>query len=158
MKFRNGFVSNSSSSSFIVAFANIPSDAKELQKMLFGDIKVVDIYDYSVSTEQMAKIVFEDMQEDGAVIEDGEVTKEVNSGWFPGMPDYDYDWKDEKARDEYYSECDKAAEKLAKKFIEANRGSNIFIFEYCDNDGPVFSTMEHADIFSRLPHLKISKH
>lgn len=37
MKIRNGFVSNSSSSSFIVAFDRVPKSALELQGMLFGD-------------------------------------------------------------------------------------------------------------------------
>ena len=37
MKIRNGFVSNSSSSSFIVAFKKVPKSVAEMQKMLFGD-------------------------------------------------------------------------------------------------------------------------
>ncbi|KKK77527.1 hypothetical protein LCGC14_2852710, partial [marine sediment metagenome] len=37
MKIRQGFISNSSSSSFIVAFPKIPKNQNELQTMLFGD-------------------------------------------------------------------------------------------------------------------------
>jgi hypothetical protein len=158
MKIRNGFVSNSSSSSFVVAFKTVPTSVEEVKKMLFGDINSIDIYGYNITADQMAKVVFEDMQENGAVIDNKEIAKEVNSGWFPGMPDYDYNWKDRLAREEYYEKCDKAAEKLADEFMESNRGSSFFIFEYSDNDGPLYSTMEHGDIFSRLPHICISKH
>ena len=37
MKIRNGFVSNSSSSSFIVAFPEKPKSAEHVRKMMFGD-------------------------------------------------------------------------------------------------------------------------
>jgi hypothetical protein len=41
MKLRNGFVSNSSSSSFLVVFDNKPQSAEEIQKILFGDEKTI---------------------------------------------------------------------------------------------------------------------
>jgi hypothetical protein len=37
MKIRIGFVSNSSSSSFIVAFRNKPKTVEEIKKLMFGD-------------------------------------------------------------------------------------------------------------------------
>ena len=37
MKIRNGFVSNSSSSSFVVAFPKMPKDVQELKQILFWD-------------------------------------------------------------------------------------------------------------------------
>ena len=40
MKIRNGFVSNSSSSSFVVAFDKKPETVEELKKLLFGEEEV----------------------------------------------------------------------------------------------------------------------
>jgi hypothetical protein len=157
MRVRNGFVSNSSSSSFIVAFPLIPSTIQEVHKLLFGNVKAINIYGDDISTKQMAKIVFEDMKEDGFVSEK-EIIEEVKSGWFPGHPDLNFDWQDDKATEEYYEKCDKEGEKLAKKFIAANKDSHFFMFHYSDNDGPVYSTMEHGDIFSKIPNLRISHH
>lgn len=42
MKIRNGFVSNSSSSSFIVSFDKKPSSAEELREILFGDKEYIE--------------------------------------------------------------------------------------------------------------------
>jgi len=157
MKIRNGFVSNSSSSSFVVAFSSIPNSIEEVRKMLFGDAKSISIYGYSISTEDAAKTVFNDMQE-GCVTEEKKIAEEVGSGWFPGHPDHDYNWEDEEAREKYYEDCDKKAVEVTEEFLKANKGTNIFIFEYSDNDGQFFCVMEHAEIFFRLPYLYISKH
>ena len=52
MKIRNGFVSNSSSSSFILSFNEHPSNKETLKKELFGDQKILnDIYDDSVGID-----------------------------------------------------------------------------------------------------------
>ena len=61
MKHRPGFVSNSSSSSFVVAFDKIPENVKELQHMLFGNEKIFAGYENGYPVEEIAAIVFEDM-------------------------------------------------------------------------------------------------
>lgn len=64
MKIRAGFVSNSSSSSFIVAFKKIPESEQELHEMLFGKEQyIIKVYDeYSLSTMDIAKRVFNDLK------------------------------------------------------------------------------------------------
>lgn len=62
MKIRSGFVSNSSSSSFIVSFDKLPENAAAVQKLLFADEETVKLYDYVVPTSEMAEKVWGDIQ------------------------------------------------------------------------------------------------
>ena len=65
MKIRNGFVSNSSSSSFAVAFPRKPDSVEETLEILFGeDIEGnVTIYEKSLSKRRVAEIVFGDIND-----------------------------------------------------------------------------------------------
>ena len=60
MKIRDGFVSNSSSSSFIVAFDKTPETVAEMQNILFknGGYYHNPYKDDVWTTEQIASIVF----------------------------------------------------------------------------------------------------
>jgi hypothetical protein len=92
MKIRTGFVSNSSSSSFIVAFQRIPQNVDELRVMMFGDRKTHAEVDEPVSTYVLADIVWSDLQ--GQLGTKGltrdEIAKRIAGGGFPGEPSFDY--------------------------------------------------------------------
>jgi hypothetical protein len=91
MKFRLGFVSNSSSSSFIIGLENIPKNAEELHKMIWGERpKTLKYYDYTLDSTIAAPIAFGQI-----VIQSGKITQktiiwEITSGMFEGYPKDSY--------------------------------------------------------------------
>lgn len=166
MKIRQGFVSNSSSSSFIVAFPrNLEISTDSVKEYLFKDKTAICAYDWhgTFSTEQIAEQVANDMSKQTP--NDDKEIQEAMGGHLPGAPNYeafrvrkadgkgyDYDWDAyEKANTEF---SNKMAEKIKQEFGEMN----IFTFEYSDNDGSFFCTMEHGGIFDGVPHLRVSNH
>ena len=176
MKLKCDFITNSSSSSFIVAW---PTKIKE-----YGDVK-----QFMMFTEQ-AQVVFEDAKKknkemedgliQGLIIDDSEqilnmVTEEISNGYFEGCDSY-FDDKEfqeicrvdieteehrEKSR-KFYEKVEeknkKTARGLAEKFVSKNKGKFLYFFSYSDNDGEFYSKMEHDDIFSKLEYLRISHH
>ena len=52
----------------------------------------------------------------------------------------------------------KDRKKYLQEFIGENTNKQFFIFEYSDNDGRFYTTLEHGNLFKNLEHLRISKH
>jgi len=171
MKVRNGFVSNSSSSSFVVAFSKVPANAQELAKMLFGDdADYPNPYIWEDSTpswpvSEIAQIVFSEMSSEAT---DEELKESVRGAWLEGAPDYDdfgnkledsdhVDW-DTIDWDAYHQASTRHADKTLEKFMAANPGCKFFRFSYSDNDGEQQTALEHGPLFDRLPHIRCSHH
>ena len=122
MKQRNGFVSNSSSSSFVIALDKDPTkmNVEELRKLLFGEQELFAKYDYAFTTQELAETVLKDIQyrhekkektsewSYNASSFKGKLSKEgliatISSGHFDGCPDLYtnyYDSEDYKLEDE----------------------------------------------------------
>jgi len=152
MKFRSGFVSNSSSSSFLVPFVDKPKDAKELQSMLFSDRKYFN-HPYNnvlYGTDFIAEHIF------------WEVSKKTNKkqiesffkrlayedleGKYPydfGMSDKEWEIRHNKMEQEVVVLRD---EKM-KKFLKDYEKHHISFFEFSDNEGTLESALEHGDVF-----------
>jgi len=162
MKIRKGFVSNSSSSSFIVAFPSVPKSEEELRIQMFNNEDEDKVWAYGITVGRIVQEVFNDIKISGKKATKKQIFESIAYGWFPERPEYptirynEEGYKEE--LEKYEKKSDKTAMKIAEKFIKNNKGSVIYVFSYSDNDGTLQSTMEHEYIFSNLPHIETSYH
>jgi len=198
MKIRNGFVSNSSSSSFLVAFPHKPKNVEDVKEILFtknqNDYPNPFVYDDTPDDQafwpidMVAEIVWNDIKENGSATKE-QMLECIEGGYFgtyeelPGhVNTYRSDRRDEKFCD-MEEECKhldwstdegrtkhqavwsainkenvKRAKAIIERFKKKNSGAEFYTFEYSDNDGVLFSAMEHGTLFRRVFHIKTSYH
>lgn len=183
MKTRRGFVANSSSSSFIVAFPKLITEMsnEDVRKLLFDDEKmVVHLYDnkISFSTLDIATKVWNDAVNQKPYTnlfereQESCMLEEMKRGWFPGYPEcpYEiYEW-DKEQRDVALKVIQMVIDETAKRNLADFRMQSLiacdengtkpiwYVFEYGDNGSEFQCYMEHGGIFENLAHMRISHH
>jgi hypothetical protein len=163
MKVRQGFVSNSSTSSFIIAFKRKPKSPQEIKSILF-DSNTIKKYSWPDTGEEyqtigFAETIFMDIEKQKSASID-EISKELTNGWLTGAPDYhQYEIKgtDKIDWDAYEKASNIYATQVATEFVNENKDCEFFIVEYGD-DNSYTGTMEHGGIFNKIPHIRLSKH
>lgn len=165
MKLRFGFVTNSSSSSFLVSFDTVPQTIDELRKLMFGDrTHFPSAFGNEVyTTLEIAEVVFRDMQKNGPVTDEiidniyrygycEEIDGQLNDEDFRSDEDGIIDW------DRYSHARENLIEAAIESFKESVGGKTVYAFTYADDSGEFYCTLEHGGIFRQLQHTVISNH
>jgi hypothetical protein len=167
MKVRQGFVSNSSSSSFIVSFPlGFEITAENIRNYLFKGQESIYAYSEPISVSDAVGVIMRDMlnQKKSDIYKKPKEWQERNTtilclleeehGDAPSIEDFRVD--DNRLYDipAYRAACEKyVAEAGYNPLVE-----DIYVFEYADEDGRFYSTMEHGNIFGKVKHDTFSHH
>ena len=173
VKIRTGFVSNSSSSSFVVGFrrGSLPKSVKEMRVLLFNGVDCVKPYDHAISVSAAARRVFDDLDGQTPLTVNG-IADELDSIYHDGIDDkvcmalfnkrYRWDTLTDEERNTVWEQKSleevKMAADEAYKLVMRNPDRDWYKFDYGDEDGPFDSCMEHGEVFAALPHVRISHH
>jgi hypothetical protein len=184
-KYRFGFVSNSSSSSFVVSFPkNMKITSKNIKKYLFSDLddnQEMQGWDVTVRdiAEALAKRMTEQKEralnnlpssEQCGDETDGELVINTLANSLTGAPEFDWDtWSDVfddklerySIEQKYASEQDKFIVNSVLPFIDQKKQSDfdLYFFEFCDSASQVETVMETCDIFKNADfYIKQSNH
>jgi len=169
MKIRNGFVSNSSSSSFVVGFPTIPRTKEKMKSFLFPDgdeFYPSPFEDRRWSNDTVAETVFNDMAGKMPLSSD-EFVKATADNAEINYNSKKYEMIDTRDDGSTYKTTDwdkleedrlKLSKKNADKFLKENNDYYYFEFAYADEDGDYGCDLEHGDLFKALPHMRMSHH
>lgn len=170
MKTRAGFVSNSSSSSFILVFDKKPESIAAVFDALFKGLpEGMVTTPWSEPGEGVGRLTAaEDVwnqisDQDSMTLE--QVTDEFRNSWDSDFPETDWSaWAkaDEKQKQQMWkeqdAECDRVAKEKATAFWQKNKGKFLCSVCYHDNEGPFGSIMEHGDAFENIEYKRFSHH
>jgi len=179
MKIKTDFITNSSSSTFVVAWPTKIKSLEDVKKYIWREDKARQVYSDVSHCPKPSKINPKNIKVVECVARELEAgfLKDLYGGNYKNMnetydqfkPDFmnRHGVTDEEIQKnnfisglmwkEYNEYRHKIAVILAKKFCKENEGNFLYIFSYGDS-GEFMSEMEHGGTFNDVPHIQVSHH
>ena len=167
MKIKTDFITNSSSSSFIVAFDTPVKKFSDVEHLISRNDKAIQVLT-DAKAQRARKI-----RVSKSLVSD--IAEELSHG-YEGTDYYKFQktfceregidsndlYHNRTWMSAFYDEYNKVNRKIytekAVDFLTKNEGKYLYIFNYADEDGEFMGEMEHGFIFEEVPHITISKH
>jgi hypothetical protein len=166
MKLRSGFVSNSSSSSFVVAFPiGFRPSIEAIKAYLFPGRTALatSFYNADLPIDEAAARILAQMR--GKRPNSATAIKgALSGGWISGMPDYNSAaFRKAGDRDIDWTAWTKAADAFRAAWWRKQKaligpGHDLYVFWFADEDGVEGAILEHGNTFAAAPHATISHH
>lgn len=164
MKIKSDFVTNSSSSNFVIGFPFIPKNEGDVHKMLFGgDVEsfVSGCQGDSYSSKEISKTIFNCMK-DQIPNNEQNIFNAIVEGWFDGRPainqfikSYGKNWDAD--FEAYAFACDEKAKEITQKYL--NQFSTLFFYTFSFEDDNQYDAMlESGEIFEKMVGERIDCH
>lgn len=171
MKYRQSFISNSSSSSFIIAIKDFPNSEKKFKEMLLKEFGADNSVPYKadndiiITWDQISKDFFQSLRK-GKNPGMRKLVQEIESAYLYDIEDRHWYGRDRNESEEDYRRNQtiqninilKKKKTFLKNFLDQHKGDTFFIISYADEDGSFGSAMEHEIVPGSFPNIHCSHH